>query len=273
VVESAVFALGHLARPEAIPLVLRHENHADKKIRHAVTFALGCFPNDDPSIEALLRLSRDPESEIRDWAVFGLGVLGKADSPDIREALLRALEDADENVREEAAVGLGKRRDKRLLPKLWSMLGDPELKIRVAEAARPSAKKAWTGSLNWPNIALGQSMKRSAIVRLTIVAAVGMAAHAQQRPNPCALSTFSGQACSAAVTSGGYCWNGKWVQLQGHYPYPYYYDHISNTRRTAALPHRWPWARAVCLTRPWYGPVSARPQPRIPPEAEVTRTP
>jgi hypothetical protein len=67
-------------------------------------------------------------------------------------------------------------------------------------------------------------MKRSASVRLTIVAAAGMAAQAQQRPNPCALSTFSSQACSAAVTSGGYCWNGQWVRLQGHYPYPYYYD-------------------------------------------------
>jgi HEAT repeat protein len=45
------------------------------------------------------------------------------------------LDDADEDVREEAAVGLGKRQDERLIPKLKTMLDEPELKCRVAEAA------------------------------------------------------------------------------------------------------------------------------------------
>jgi HEAT repeat protein len=72
---------------------------------------------------------------VRDWAVVGLGVLGDADSEEIRDALLRCVDDSDENVREEAAVGLGKRRDARLLPKLRMMLGEAELRVRVAEAA------------------------------------------------------------------------------------------------------------------------------------------
>lgn len=135
VLESGVGALGHLEQPEAIPVILRYQDHADKKVRLAAAIALGCFPNDDRSIEGLLRLSQDPEPEIRDWAVFGLGVLGETDSPEIREALLLSLDDIDEDVREEAAVGLGKRRDERLLPKLWSMLDGEELKVRVAEAA------------------------------------------------------------------------------------------------------------------------------------------
>ena len=67
-------------------------------------------------------------------------------------------------------------------------------------------------------------MKKSAAVRLTIVAAVGIVAHAQPRPDPCSASTFNEAACLAAVQANGYCWNGRWVKLKYHYPYPYYYD-------------------------------------------------
>lgn len=67
-------------------------------------------------------------------------------------------------------------------------------------------------------------MKKSASVRLTIVAAVGIAADAQQRPDPCAAANFNEQACQAAVQNHGYCWNDRWVRLTYHYPFPYYYD-------------------------------------------------
>jgi HEAT repeat protein len=135
VLDSVISALGHLDDPKAIPLIIRYQGHTDENVRFAVAFALGCFPNDEQSVRALLKLTSDPHADVRDWAVFGLGVLGDADSPDIREALLRCLEDADEDVREEAAVGLGKRHDQRLIPRLRAMLDEPELKTRVAEAA------------------------------------------------------------------------------------------------------------------------------------------
>jgi HEAT repeat protein len=83
----------------------------------------------------LLKLTSDPDSDVRDWAVFGLGVQGDADSPEIRDALVRCLGDPGEDVREEAAVSLGKRRDPRVLPALLTMLDQPKLRIRVAEAA------------------------------------------------------------------------------------------------------------------------------------------
>jgi hypothetical protein len=67
-------------------------------------------------------------------------------------------------------------------------------------------------------------VKKSAAVRLTFVAAVGIAAHAQARPDPCAAASFNEAACRAAVQANGYCWNGRWVKLSYHYPYPYYYD-------------------------------------------------
>ena len=67
-------------------------------------------------------------------------------------------------------------------------------------------------------------MKRSASVSLTVVAAVSMAARGQQRLDPCAAASFNEQACQAAIQSRGYCWNGRWVPLKYHYPFPYYYD-------------------------------------------------
>ena len=67
-------------------------------------------------------------------------------------------------------------------------------------------------------------MKKSVHVTLTVVAAMGLAARAQSRPDPCVQSTFNEQACQGAVRARGYCWNGKWVSLTYHYPFPYYYD-------------------------------------------------
>ena len=132
---SGICALGHLDNVSAVPLILSYQDHPDENVRFAVAFALGCFPDDPQSVIGLLKLMADAAADVRDWAVFGLGVQGDADSPEIREALLRCLDDADEDVREEAAVGLGKRRDQRLIPRLRTMLDEPEFGGRVAEAA------------------------------------------------------------------------------------------------------------------------------------------
>jgi HEAT repeat protein len=83
----------------------------------------------------LLKLTSDTDAEVRDWAVFGLGVQGDADSPEIRAALLRCLDDASEDVRMEAAAGLGKRQDRRVIPRLRAMLDEPNFGVRAAEAA------------------------------------------------------------------------------------------------------------------------------------------
>jgi HEAT repeat protein len=131
---SAIFALGHLGDERAVPLIFNHVNHADTDVRFAVAFALGCFSNDPRSVEGLLKLAMDPCAKTRDWAVFGIA-FADADSEEIRRMLLRSLDDEDEKVREEAAVGLGKRRDERVIPKLLEMLDQPEVKMRVGEAA------------------------------------------------------------------------------------------------------------------------------------------
>jgi HEAT repeat protein len=134
VLDSGIAALGYLYNLAAIPIIARYKDHPDDNVRFSVACALGHFPNDPEAVATLLTLTRDDDSEVRDWAVFGLGVQGDVDSPEIREALLERLTDTDEDVREEATVGLGKRRDLRLLPVLRSLLDAPELKLRVAEA-------------------------------------------------------------------------------------------------------------------------------------------
>lgn len=118
-----------------IPIIIRFSRHPDKDVRFSVACSLGNLPNHPLAVETLLALTHDEDPDVRDWSVFGLGVQGDSDSPQIREALLQRLSDLSEDVREEAAVGLGKRRDLRLLPALRTMLAMPVLKARTAEAA------------------------------------------------------------------------------------------------------------------------------------------
>jgi HEAT repeat protein len=56
----------------------------------------------------LAKLTADEDEEVRDWATFGLGVLGDIDTVEIREALAARLSDANDDAREEAVVGLAK---------------------------------------------------------------------------------------------------------------------------------------------------------------------
>jgi HEAT repeat protein len=135
VLDSGIAALGHLYNPAAIPIIVLYAAHSDENVRFSVACALGNFPNNPEAVSNLLILTHDDDSDVRDWAVFGLGVQGDADSPEIRDALVERIADGDEDVREEALVGLSKRRDIRALPVLRSLLDAQELKVRVAEAA------------------------------------------------------------------------------------------------------------------------------------------
>jgi HEAT repeat protein len=77
----------------------------------------------------------DNDPDIRDWATFGLGVQGNADTPEIREALLERLDDGNPDTREEAVAGLGKRKELRVLPDLIDLLQEEEVSYGVVEAA------------------------------------------------------------------------------------------------------------------------------------------
>jgi HEAT repeat protein len=132
---SAIHALGHIGNPLAVPLVMEHRLHTSADVRFAVACALGNFANEPSAVEALLTLMQDVDDDVRDWATFGLGVVGDLDSEEIRDALWQKMSDTSRDVREEALVGLGKRKDQRALPALITELDQPEISDRVTEAA------------------------------------------------------------------------------------------------------------------------------------------
>jgi HEAT repeat protein len=146
---SAVAALGHLDDARAVPLIAGFHTHPAAEIRFSVACALGPFPNDPLSVETLLTLMKDTDDEVRDWATFGLGVLGDQDSLEIRDALHRKLKDRNADVREEALVGLAKRHDTRSLPALIDALEQPNMTDRIIEASYTllgleSDQKGWS---------------------------------------------------------------------------------------------------------------------------------
>jgi HEAT repeat protein len=147
---AAIAAMGHIGNPQAVPLLVKYIRDPSPKIRFTLAFALGCFPNDPGAVEALLVLMEDSDADVRDWATFGLGVLGNADSVEIRDALLRRVGDSDENAREEAMIGLSKRKDQRVLEPLIAILEQPDVPSRAIEAAdlmldTTDAEKEWSG--------------------------------------------------------------------------------------------------------------------------------
>jgi len=132
---AIVTAFGHLDNPSIIPQILPFSYHPDTDVRYGLAFTLGCFANDERIVSTLIKLMSDKDSEVRDWATFGLGGLGDFDFPKIREALFKNMSDDDEDVREQAVVGLAKRKDPRSVPEVISALQDPERAARAVEAA------------------------------------------------------------------------------------------------------------------------------------------
>ena len=135
VLYAAICSLGHLSQPSAVQVIRRYLDHPDEDVRFAVTFALGCFPNEPTSVSGLMQLARDHDSDVRDWAVFGFGMQGSADSVEIRELLFSCLHDEDVDIREEAAVGLAIRQDERVLPFLMQAFGNEAVGERITDAA------------------------------------------------------------------------------------------------------------------------------------------
>jgi HEAT repeat protein len=136
VLESAITALGHLRLSEGVQAILLYRDHPDENVRHAVAFSIPGRENETPAvIETLLLLMRDSDSDVRDWATFGLSTQSDADSPAIRDAFVERLQDDDEDTRAEAAVGLAKRKDLRSLPIILEELQAEEYGVLYEEAA------------------------------------------------------------------------------------------------------------------------------------------
>ena len=111
VVAAIAYALGHLEDDRAVPHLIRLADHGSEEVRLAAASSL---PNAmgwqidrryPEAVDTLVRLSGDPDQDVRDWATFGLGATG-ADSGEVRAALVARLDDPDENSRAEAFMAL-----------------------------------------------------------------------------------------------------------------------------------------------------------------------
>jgi HEAT repeat protein len=132
---SAIHALGHIGNPLALPFVIQNCNHISPDVRFAVVCALGKFADDPRAVQALLAMMHDADEDVRDWATFGLGVLGDADSSEIRDALCKRIRDPNRDVREEAILALSKRKELRAIPALLAELNHPDMSDRLKNAA------------------------------------------------------------------------------------------------------------------------------------------
>jgi len=132
---SEIQALGHIGNPRAVRILAPFQIHPDAGVRFALACALGGFADDSMAVDALIKLTRDEDEDVRDWATFGIGALSKSDSSAIREALVARLDDKFEDVREEAIVGLARLKDERVLPALLLVLeqeDEPDIMIDAA---------------------------------------------------------------------------------------------------------------------------------------------
>lgn len=144
VLRSAIVALGHLSTHgvDWDPALLQGAaSHPDREVRFAVAYALGGLPDEDASIAVALWLTLmdDADTDVRDWATFGLAI-SEADSGRIRDALFERTGDEDEETREEALRGLAQRRDERAVPLVLAELACDEVSGAAIEAAEKLAR-------------------------------------------------------------------------------------------------------------------------------------
>ncbi|RFU87120.1 hypothetical protein DY218_08425, partial [Streptomyces triticagri] len=142
-VRSLVLALAGRGGPAAVHDVLRHAGHPDAAVRRAVAFALHeQLPGgaEEPAIAALVRLSADPDSEVREWSVTALGRLG-GDGPGVRAALAARRADADPATAAEAAHGLALRGDPRAADAVLRLLSIEDPGGHAHATARAAAEQ------------------------------------------------------------------------------------------------------------------------------------
>lgn len=114
VISSVLYAIGHnneKLTQKQIETICSYKNHKSTNVRHSLVSSLLTIEKDE-AINTLIKLSKDKDSDVRDWATFGLGSQIELDNKLIREALWERINDKDEGTRFEAISGLAKRKDK-----------------------------------------------------------------------------------------------------------------------------------------------------------------
>ena len=131
-------ACGHLQDSRAIYLLTKFKNHPNADVRYGVVF--GLLTQENPlAIKTLIELSADEDTDVRNWATFGIGIQIDVDTPEIRSALWQRLvqDNTEENYETygEALVGLAKRKDMRIISFLLKELENDAVGEKAVEAA------------------------------------------------------------------------------------------------------------------------------------------
>ncbi|MFK7807412.1 MAG: HEAT repeat domain-containing protein [Saprospiraceae bacterium] len=116
ILSPILYGIGHSNEKltiKQINILCTFKTHKSTTVRHALVFAL-CTLENAKAIDALIYLSNDKDSDVRDWATFGLGTQIEIDNEKIRTALWDRVSDKDEGPRFEAISGLAQRRDYRI---------------------------------------------------------------------------------------------------------------------------------------------------------------
>ncbi|MEU9045239.1 MULTISPECIES: HEAT repeat domain-containing protein [unclassified Kitasatospora] len=125
VLRSLVCGLGRAQDPRALPVLVGLSGHEDAEVRRQVASDIAVVNSglpDGPDVRALIRLTRDQDPEVRNWAAFTLGFQLEQDTTAIRDALWRCTTDEYGEVRGEGARGLARRHDRRAVPLIAQLL-------------------------------------------------------------------------------------------------------------------------------------------------------
>jgi hypothetical protein len=106
----------------------------DSRSKHNKLLLLRTRELDSWPLESLIEMSRDPDPEVRDWAVFAIAARDD-DGDEVRNALIERATDSDFDARSEALWGLARRREERALPLLIEALQGEQIGTLFVEAA------------------------------------------------------------------------------------------------------------------------------------------
>lgn len=139
VITSLISAVYYRELHDKTDWLVSLSDHSDQDVRWTVAWALPIPKCSDQtayqsSIDALLKLMKDKESNVRDWATFSISMT-EQDTPEIRAALLERLSDKDFDTRSEAAIGLARRKEQKGIELLIQYLRSDRVGELYVEAA------------------------------------------------------------------------------------------------------------------------------------------
>lgn len=116
VLSSLLYGIGHnneALTDQQLQILCSYQNHKSTDVRFSLAVSLSGIEK-TKAITTLIQLSKDKDTDVRNWATFGLGTQIEVDNELIREALWKRVNDNDEVTRDEAIFGLAKRKDERI---------------------------------------------------------------------------------------------------------------------------------------------------------------